>query len=134
MDEGLFDELLGLLESRGVVVRVEPLQHPSDSAGGLCRFLGQSTVILDSTASRSEQYRALLEAIEQLGLEALGLRGADLSPPLLRQLTRRGHMPWPHPRDAPKLARTTDRASETNKPESAPALSPRSPRGGPGRR
>lgn len=66
---------------------------------------GRHLVLLDAQASPAERTRALLEAVEKLGLPALGLKGSELSPELRRQLSRRGRMPWPHLRDAPGLAR-----------------------------
>lgn len=66
---------------------------------------GRRLVLLDAQASPAERTRALLEAVEKLGLDALGLSGAELSPELRRQLSRRGQMPWPHLRNAPGLAR-----------------------------
>lgn len=103
--EALYEELCRLLDEAGVEVRVEPFERPSDRSGGLCRVKGRHLVLLDAQASPAQRARALLESVERLGLHALGLNGAALSPDLLRQLNRRGHMPWPHPREAPGLAR-----------------------------
>ncbi len=103
--EALYEELCRLLDEAGVEVRVEPFQRPSDRSGGLCRLKGHHLVLLDALASPAQRARALLEVVERIGLDALGLNGAALSPDLLRQLSRRGRMPWPHPREAPGLAR-----------------------------
>lgn len=104
-------ELLALLEQRGVEVRTEPFELPSDRAGGLCRVEGHNRVILDARASTAERLRALLEAVEGLGLRALGVSGKDLSPSLLRLLTQRGHMTWPHPSEAPSISRARKKPS-----------------------
>ncbi len=108
MDEvGLLDEMTSVLKSAGVEIRAEPFKHPPESAGGLCRLHGQKLVLLDSRASRPERARALLEVVEAIGLEALGIAGRDLSPALLSALNRRGRMTWPHKKDAPPLAKAT---------------------------
>lgn len=101
----LFVELCQVLRSRGVVVREETFQGPFDRAGGYCELRGDRLVLLDKRARPAEQFRALLECIEEIGLSTLGLAGTDLSPALLAQLNRRGHMPWPHSTEAPPLAR-----------------------------
>ncbi len=98
-------ELSRLLEERGVEVKSEPFQRPWDRAGGLCRVEGHNRVILDARAPTAERLRALVEAVEGLGLSALGVAGKDLSPSLLRLLTQRGHMTWPHPSEAPSISR-----------------------------
>ncbi len=103
--EAVFDELCALLRGAGIEVRIEAFQRAPDRAGGLCVLKGKRLVLLDAAAHRSEQARALLETVENVGLEALGLRGAEFSPALRRQLGRRGKMPWPELRDAPGLAR-----------------------------
>lgn len=101
----LFVELCQVLRARGVVVREETFQGPFDRAGGYCELRGDRLVLLDKRARPAEQFRALLECIEEIGLATLGLAGTDLSPALLAQLNRRGHMPWPHATEAPPLAR-----------------------------
>lgn len=93
----MFEELLELLQGAGVEIRVEAFQNPPDSAGGLCVMRGRHLVLLDSQASQPEQSRALLEVLERIGLERMGLKGSDLSPPLLAKLSRRGQMPWSPP-------------------------------------
>lgn len=93
----MFQELLELLQGAGVEIRVEAFQNPPDSAGGLCVMRGRHLVLLDSQASQPEQARALLEVLERIGLERMGLRTADLSPALLAKLNRRGQMPWSPP-------------------------------------
>jgi UDP-N-acetylmuramate dehydrogenase len=104
MDEGAqLEEISSVLRRAGVIIRVEPFQEPSKNGGGLCKVHGKDLVILDSRASRPEQLRALLEVIEDLGLESLGVSGKDLSPELLSALSRRGKMSWPHKRQAPSL-------------------------------
>lgn len=100
-----FSELKDVLEKAGVLVRTELFAQAPASAGGLCWIEGKACVILDAAASEPERARALLEAVEQLGLDALRLRGSDLSPELLRKLSRRGNMPWPSLIDAPPMAR-----------------------------
>lgn len=99
--------MTSVLKTAGVEIRAEPFRHPPESAGGLCRLHGQNLVLLDSRASRPEQARALLEVVEAIGLEALGISGTDLSPALLSALNRRGRMTWPHKKDAPPLAKAT---------------------------
>lgn len=101
----LFAELCAVLRSRGVVLREETFSGPLDRAGGYCELRGDRLVLLDKRATPAEQFRALLECIEGIGLRALGLAGSDLSPALLAQLNRRGHMTWPHRVHAPPLAR-----------------------------
>lgn len=119
MDEGTqLDEISSVLQRAGVIIRVEPFQEPSKSGGGLCKVHGKDLVILDSRASRPEQLRALLEVIEDLGLESLGVSGSDLSPELLSALSRRGKMPWPHKKQAPALKK----ASADRKKNATPAL------------
>jgi len=106
MDEtALFDEICALLTAVGVEIRVERFSTPPDSAGGLCRLAGKNLVLLHSGSSKAERGRALLEVVEQIGLERLGVRGAQLSPTLLSRLNRRGQMPWPHRREAPPVAK-----------------------------
>lgn len=106
MDESaLFDEICALLTAVGVEIRVERFSTPPDSAGGLCRVAGKNLVLLHSGSSKAERGRALLEVVEQLGLDRLGVRGAELSPTLLSRLNRRGQMPWPHRRQAPPVAK-----------------------------
>jgi UDP-N-acetylmuramate dehydrogenase len=105
----LFRELLGLLASRGVTVRTEVFHTAFDRAGGYCQLFGQNLVLLDARASEAEQVRALIESMESIGLDTLGIRGSDLSPNLLRTLNGRGHMPWPHKTQAPALARAMER-------------------------
>jgi hypothetical protein len=90
-------------------VRTEAFHTPLDRAGGYCELRGERLVLLDSRASVGERLRALLEAIEACGLESLGIRGAELSPALLRALNRRGHMTWPHRTQAPPLARAMEK-------------------------
>lgn len=100
----LFQELVDVLTQAGVEVRTEPFQHPAERAGGFCRIEGRNLVLLDASASRPQQARALLEAVETLGLSRLGIAGSDLSPALLRNLNRRGRMPWPHRLESPPVA------------------------------
>lgn len=109
LPSGLFTELTSLLGAHGVTIRTEPFQAPFDRAGGYCQLRGNRLVLLDSRASRGEQLRALLEALEAAGLETLGIRGSELSPALLRALNRRGHMAWPHASKAPPIARAMER-------------------------
>lgn len=104
-EPAVYEELCRLLAQAEIEVRVEPFARPSDRRGGLCNVKGRHLVLLDAQASPAERTRALLEAVEKLGLPALGLKGSELSPELRRQLSRRGRMPWPHLRDAPGLAR-----------------------------
>lgn len=101
----IFQELLTLLRRAQVEVRIETFKQPPDRAGGLCSIQGSRLVLLHAGATRAEQTQALLEVFESIGLDALGLTGAQLSPELLRRLNRRGHMPWPHPSEAPRVAR-----------------------------
>lgn len=101
----VFDELIRHLRQAGVEIRVEPFKNPPDTAGGLCIMKGSRLVLLHSGATKPEQTRALLEVVEAIGLEALGLSGAKLSPELLVRLNRRGRMPWPHRSQAPSVAR-----------------------------
>lgn len=108
----LFVELAAHLENAGVEIRVEPFKTPPDSAGGLCVVRGNRLMLLHSGASQPEQARALMEAVETIGLESLGLTGAKLSPELLRRLNRRGKMPWPHRSQAPSVARADTRADD----------------------
>jgi hypothetical protein len=103
--DAVYDELCRLLRAAGVEVRVTPFQRPPDRSGGHCRIKGRHLVLLDAQASPGERARALLEAVEGIGLDALGLSGSAFSPELLRRLNRRGQMPWPHAREAPGLAR-----------------------------
>jgi UDP-N-acetylmuramate dehydrogenase len=105
----LFRELCGLLAGHGVTIRTEPFHTPLDRAGGYCELHGTRLILLDSRASEGEKLRALLEAIEAAGLEALGIRGNELSPALLRALNQRGHMTWPHRTQAPPLARAMEK-------------------------
>lgn len=110
MDEASqFRELSGLLERAGIELRIEPFQTPPDSAGGLCYVFGKKVVLLDKNASTAERARALLEVIERVGLDDLGVVGSDLSPALLAALNRRGQMVWPHKSQAPSLAKTEAR-------------------------
>lgn len=103
--DAVYDELCRLLRRAGVEVRVTPFERPPDRSGGLCRIHGRHLVLLDAQASPAQRARALLEAVEGIGLETLGLSGAVLSPELLRQFNRRGRVPWPSLREAPGLAR-----------------------------
>lgn len=106
MDESaLFDEICALLTAVGVEIRTERFSVPPDSGGGLCRVAGKNLVLLHSGSSKAERGRALLEVVEQLGLDRLGVRGAALSPTLLARLNRRGQMPWPHRSQAPPVAK-----------------------------
>jgi UDP-N-acetylmuramate dehydrogenase len=105
----LFEELCGLLRERGVQIRTETFQTPPDRAGGVCQLKGNSVFLLHSGASKAERFRALLEGVEQLGMAAIGLKGSDLSPALLRRFNQRGQMPWPHKKQAPPLARSSQR-------------------------
>jgi len=109
-ERALFDELMGLLAERGIEVRVERFVTPSQRGGGYCKIEGKRTVILDAEASPPQMAQALLEALEEMGLGDLGLRGGDLSPALLQRLTRRGRMPWPRLADAPALRRAKVRS------------------------
>jgi hypothetical protein len=104
-ERALFDELVLLLTERGIEVRVEGFTTPSQRGGGYCKVEGKRTVILDSRASPPQMTQALLEALEEMGLDGIGLTGRDLSPELLQRLTRRGRMPWPRLTDAPALRR-----------------------------
>lgn len=115
-ERALFDELVGLLTDRGVEVRVEHFAAPSQRGGGYCKIEGKRTVILDAGASAPQMAQALLEAIEEMGLAELGISGQDLSPELLRRLTRRGHMPWPRLADAPALRRAGPRTGPRSRP------------------
>lgn len=101
----LFRELLGILRTRGIAVRVERFKTPPDRAGGYCELHGNKLVLLHAGSTEAEQLQALIEAIEAIGLSHLKLTGADLSPPLLARLNRRGRMPWPHRTQAPALKR-----------------------------
>lgn len=101
----LFEELARVLRAAGVEIRVETFKVPPETAGGLCVMRGNRLVLLHAGATRAEQAQALLEVVEKLGLEALGLTGIQLSPELLRRLNRRGRMPWPHTSQAPRLAK-----------------------------
>lgn len=104
-----FAELSGLLQRAGIQVRTEPFKTPPDSAGGLCYVFGKKVVLLDQKASVAERARALVEVVERIGLEQLGVSGSDLSPGLLAALNRRGQMAWPHRSQAPTLAKTDSR-------------------------
>lgn len=120
MDEGgLLDEMTAVLRAAGVEVRTEPFRQPPESAGGRCRIHGRELVLLDASASRAERARALLEVVEALGLEALGISGSDLSPSLLSALNRRGKMTWPHKKQAPPLAKATGAARKPAVPRLA---------------
>ncbi len=106
MDEtALFDEICALLIASGIEIRTERFKLPPESAGGLCRLAGKHLVLLHSGASKAEKSRALLEVVEEIGLERLGIAGAALSPTLLSRLNRRGQMPWPHRSEAPPVAK-----------------------------
>ncbi len=105
--DALYRELVGHLRKAGVEIRVETFKTPPDSAGGLCKVRGANLILLHSGASPGERSSALLEAVETIGLEPLGLAGRDLSPALLARLNRRGHMPWPHRSRAPGVAWTS---------------------------
>ena len=108
MDEGaLLDEMSAVLKKAGVEIRVERFEQPPQSAGGFCKMRGKDLGLLHSGASRPERARALIEVVEKLGLEALGIKGSDLSAPLLSALNRRGNMPWPHRSEAPSVAKAT---------------------------
>lgn len=109
----LFVELCQVLRSRGIVLREETFSGPFDRAGGYCELRGDRLVLLDKRAKPAEQFRALLECIEEIGLRSLGIAGTDLSPGLLAQLNRRGHMTWPHRAHAPPLARGLVRQDTT---------------------
>ncbi|GEM_PF-2180 len=102
----LFDELSALLRSAGLEIRTESFKNPPDSAGGFCRIRGKNLVLLHSGASPAERASALIEVVEQVGLDHLGAKGVDLSPELLARLNRRGQMSWPHKSDAPPIAKT----------------------------
>lgn len=104
-ERALFDELVGLLTDRGIEVRIEQFGTPSQRGGGYCKIEGKRTVILDAGASPPQMAQALLEAVEEMGLAELGISGQELSPELLKRLTRRGQMPWPRLADAPPLRR-----------------------------
>lgn len=101
----LFEELCRVIRSAGVEIRIETFKVPPDSAGGLCVMRGTRLVLLHSGATRAEHAQALLEVVETIGLDALGLTGIQLSPELLKRLNRRGRMPWPHTSQAPRLAK-----------------------------
>lgn len=117
MDEGgLLHEMMAVLAAAGVEIRQEPFQKSPDSAGGFCRLHGKELVLLDKKASRAEQTRALLDVMEVIGLDALGISGSDLSPTLLSALNRRGKMTWPHKKQAPKLAKASGAARKALTP------------------
>lgn len=113
-ESALLEELLALLQGAGVEVRCQYFDQPPKNAGGLCQLYGQRLVLLDSGAQKAEHCQVLLEAAEQLGLAQLGRAGSDLSPGLLARLNRRGRMPWPHPAQAPSVAKTSATAPEKN--------------------
>ncbi len=104
-ETALFEELCTLLVAAGIEIRTERFHLPPDSAGGLCRLAGKHLVLLHAGASKAERARALLEVVEQIGLNQLGLSGSQLSPALLARLNRRGQMPWPHRSQAPPVAK-----------------------------
>lgn len=95
----LFQELNRLISGAGIEIRTENFRLPPESAGGLCRIEGRYLVLLHSGASRAERAEALLEVLEHLGLERLGVHREDISAELLARLTRRGHMPRHHAED-----------------------------------
>lgn len=107
--DALFSELCDLLRQAGIEVRTERFERPSARGGGLCWTGGTPLVLLDSAASPAERTRTLLEVVEELGLEKLGIAGAELSPSLLATLNKRGRMPWPKRHEAPRLARARKR-------------------------
>jgi UDP-N-acetylmuramate dehydrogenase len=101
----LFDELNRLITLAGIEIRTESFRLPPESAGGLCRIRGRDLVLLHSGASQAERAEALIEVLEHLGLERLGLKGSDLSAPLLARLNRRGQMSWPGRNESPRLSK-----------------------------
>lgn len=121
-DAPLFEELVGHLTRAGVEVRTEPFKATTDRAGGLCRMHGSRLCLLDERASRGEQVQALLEVVEAIGIDELGLSGVDLSPHLLVRLTRRGKMPWPHPSQAPKVKRLDPQLPKPSRPRMSRSL------------
>lgn len=60
------DELIGVARKLGIEVRVEALRVPTRSAGGLCRFKGKPTLLLDQKTSAIDRAGALAEALAQL--------------------------------------------------------------------
>jgi UDP-N-acetylmuramate dehydrogenase len=102
----LFDELNRLITVAGIEIRTESFRLPPDSAGGLCRIRGRDLVLLHSGASHAERAEALIEVLEHLGLERLGLKGSDLSAALLARLNRRGQISWPGREQLPSLSKT----------------------------
>jgi hypothetical protein len=104
-DAALFNELCSVLRKARIEIRIEAFKNPPESAGGLCRMKGRNLVLLDSGASAPERARALIEVVERIGLTSLGIKGTDLSAPLLAALNRRGNMTWPHKSQAPPLAK-----------------------------
>lgn len=110
--DALLSELCDLLSRAGVEFRTERFERPSERGGGLCWTSGRPLVLLDSAASPAERIRTLLEVVEELGIQQLGIAGAELSPALLSTLNKRGRMPWPKRQEAPRLARARKRDPE----------------------
>ena len=94
-DEASYRELCGHLKSAGIEVRVDSFAKSPQSAGGLCHIEGRGLVLLDRECSPPQRARALLEAVEELGLGRLGIKFTDLSAQLQSSLKRRGRLGFP---------------------------------------
>lgn len=62
-DQSILDELLALLESKGVTIRSEPLDG---SGGGLCTIKDQTIFFVDTQASSAVSAVICAEAVAKL--------------------------------------------------------------------
>ena len=62
-EQRILEELLALLESKGVAIRNEPL---GGSGGGLCTIKGEQIFFVDTQAPSAETAAACAEAVSKL--------------------------------------------------------------------
>ncbi|OHB58697.1 MAG: hypothetical protein A2173_04825 [Planctomycetes bacterium RBG_13_44_8b] len=62
-EQQILEELLGLLEANGVIIRNEPL---GGSGGGLCTIKGEQILFLDTQAASADSAAICAEAVSKL--------------------------------------------------------------------
>ncbi len=69
----LFRSLLGLAESLGIEVRLEPFGRRALRDGGLCSVRGRQVILLDANAPTVDRVAALADALSRLDLSTTTL-------------------------------------------------------------
>ncbi|HEX4474812.1 MAG TPA: hypothetical protein VH142_07030 [Polyangiaceae bacterium] len=71
--ERLMAELLGAAQKLGLRVRVEPFLTVGESAGGICKVLGKTVVLIDASSPILDRTAALARILATFDLESVYL-------------------------------------------------------------